>query len=139
MLSVGETTMAIWEDVQARLRRDHKLDVDDQDEIALTLERSDKGVSRQQRVMLRRYVAWARQMIEIRSAFGEIDNADPVSLLVENLNLPLGSIALHGRYLVLVDKACLDDLTVDGVTFLLTRVSLLADVLEQRLGRADRF
>lgn len=131
--------MAIWEDVQARLRRDYKLDVDDLDEIALTLERRESGVVRQQRVMVRRYIAWGRQMIELRSAFGELADSDPVSLLVENLNLPLGSIALHGRYLVLVDKACLDDLGVEGVMFLLTRVSLLADVLEQRLGRVDRF
>lgn len=131
--------MALWEDVQARLRRDYRLDVDDQDELALTLERTDAGVVRQQRVMVRRYIAWGRQMIELRSAFGELADNDPVSLLVENLNLPLGSIALHGRYLVLVDKACLDDLGVEGVMFLLTRLSLLADVLEQRLGRVDRF
>ena len=131
--------MALWEDVQARLRRDYRLDVDDQDELALTLERTDAGVVRQQRVMVRRYIAWGRQMIEFRSAFGEIGATDPVSLLVENLSLPLGSIALHGRYLVLVEKACLDDLGLEGVMFLLTRLSLLADVLEQRLGHIDRF
>jgi hypothetical protein len=131
--------MALWEDVQARLRRDYRLDVDDQDELALTLERTDAGVVRQQRVMVRRYIAWGRQMIELRSAFGEIGATDPVSLLVENLSLPLGSIALHGRYLVLVEKACLDDLGLEGMMFLLTRLSLLADVLEQRLGHVDRF
>jgi hypothetical protein len=130
--------LATWSEVQERLRRSHELDVDDADELALTLERTEGGKKRAQRVMIRRYQAWGREMIEIRSAFGELGDYDPAALLAENLNLPLGAIAAHGKYLVLVDRACLDDLPVDGVLFLMTRLTMLADVFEGRSGD-DRF
>lgn len=130
--------MASWSEVQERLRTTHDLDVDDADEVALTLERVEGGKKRGQRVMIRRYTAWGREMIELRSAFGELSDYDPAALLAENLNLPLGAIAAHGKFLVLVDRACLDDLPVEGVLFLMTRLCMLADVLEGRSG-ADRF
>ena len=130
--------MATWAEVQERLRKNHALDVDSGDEIALTLERAEGGSVREQRVMLHRYTAWGRDMVEIRSAFGELGDYDPQQLLADNLNLPLGAVALHGRYLVLVHKTCLDDLPLEGVVFLVTRMTMLADVLEGRKG-ADRF
>jgi hypothetical protein len=130
--------MASWVEVQERLRRTYELNVDDPDEVALTLERKEGDKTRAQRVMLRHYHAWGREMLEIRSAFGELGDYDPVALLTENLNLPLGAIAAHGKFLVLVDRACLDDLPVEGVLFLMTRISMLADVLEGRSG-TDRF
>ena len=130
--------MASWSEVQERLRKTHDLDVDDADEVALTLERTEGGKKRGQRVMIRRYTAWGREMIELRSAFGELADYDPAALLAENLNLPLGAIAAHGKFLVLVDRACLDDLPVEGVLFLMTRLCMLADVLEGRSG-VDRF
>jgi hypothetical protein len=130
--------LATWSEVQQRLRRSHELDVDDADEVALTLERTEGDKKRAQRVMIRRYTAWGREMIELRSAFGELGDYDPAALLAENLNLPLGAIAAHGKFLVLVDRACLDDLPVEGVLFLMTRLCMLADVLEGRSG-GDRF
>jgi hypothetical protein len=77
-------------------------------------------------------------MLELRSAFRDAEAIDSRAMLETNLRLPMGSICLHGQYLVLVHKACLDHLTVDGVLFLLTRVSLLADMLEEGEG-TDRF
>ena len=130
--------MASWVDVQARLRQEYALDVDAEDEVALTLSRREGTATREQRVMVHRYEAWGRQMIEIRSAFGESGDYDATSLLTDNLNLPLGAVALHGRFLVLLHKACLDDISVEAALFLLTRVTLLADVLEGRAGK-DRF
>jgi hypothetical protein len=130
--------VATWDEVRERLKRQYALDVDDADEIALTLTRDEDGKKREQRVMIRLYSAWGRAMVEIRSAFGEASDYDSAALLADNLNLPLGAVALHGRYLVLVQRACLDDLHVDGILFLVTRVCLLADVLEGRKG-ADRF
>ncbi len=130
--------MASWNDLQARLRRDFKLDTDGVDELALTLKRQEAGTERSQRVMLRRYPAWGREMVEVRSAFGEVGEYDTALLLAENLNLPLGAIATHGRYLVLVQRVCIDDTTLDGMVFLMTRMSLLADSLEAKGGR-DRF
>lgn len=130
--------MTTWHEVQERVRRDYALDVDKGHEFALTIEHRVGDGSRAQRVMARHYTAWGREMVEVRSAFGEIGDYDAEGLLADSLELPLGSIALHGRFLVLVQKAVLEDVTASGVVFLLTRVSLLADALEERLGR-DRF
>jgi hypothetical protein len=130
--------VAQWRDVQERLRKEHELDVDEADEMGLTMQRREGDVVREQRVIVRRYPAWGREMIEVRSAFGELGDYDAAQLLSDNLNLPLGAVALHGRYLVLVQRACLDDLPLEGVMFLVTRMTMLADVLEGRKG-ADRF
>ncbi len=130
--------MATWEQVQERVRRDYVLDVDEPSEFALTMEHQPGEIARAQRVMVHHYLAWGRAMIEVRSAFGQAGDYDATGLLVDNLQLPLGAIALHGRFLVIVQKAALEDLTLDGVVFLLTRIGLLADALEERLGK-DRF
>lgn len=107
-------------------------------EIALTLERQTEEGVRSQRAMIRHYRSWGRDMFEIRSAFGEVDEYEPETLLSDNLRLPLGAVARHGSFLVLVHKGCLEDLSVDAVLFLLTRIGLLADLLEGRRG-GDRF
>ncbi|MFT7518729.1 MAG: hypothetical protein ACI9MC_000861 [Kiritimatiellia bacterium] len=130
--------MARWADVKDLVRRTHTLDVDEDDEFAVTLERRDGDAVRAQRIMVSRYQAFGQTMIEYRSAFGDVDEYDLKELLVESLRLPIGSVALHGRYLVLVQKDCLDDITEEAAVRMLTRVSLLADVLEGRTG-GDKF
>ena len=130
--------MATWNEVSGQARRDHTLDHEVDGEFALTIERTDAGKLRKQRVLVRRFISWGREMVEVRSAFGAVGDWDPQALLSDNLNLPLGAVAVHGKYLVLVHKACLEDLSVDGVLFLVRQISLLADILEGRLG-IDRF
>jgi hypothetical protein len=130
--------MATWGELQERVRRDFALDEDSTDEFSLTLERRVGSSMREQRVMVHRYDGLGNEMVEVRSAFRQVDGADLEALLRESLRLPIGGIALHGRYLVVVTKAVLADTTVDGVLFLLTRVGMLADVLEERMG-GDRF
>jgi len=130
--------VARWPDLKDLVRRTHTLDVDEDDEFAVTIARQDGKSNRAQRVMVSRYQAFGQTMIEYRSAFGEITDYDPEQVLAESLRLPIGAVALHGRYLVLVQKDCLDDITEDAVVRTLTRISLLADVLEGRTG-GDRF
>ncbi len=131
--------MATWNDVLDALSARFTLDRTDPEEIALTLERKDAaGQVRAQRVMVRHYAAWGEPILELRSAFAEVGTLDTAQLLVESLRLPIGAVALHGQYLVLVQKVPLAYTTIDGVLFLLTRVTHLADVLEQRQG-GDRF
>ncbi len=130
--------MATWEAVREQVRARYPLDVDEPDEFAITLTREDGHGERAQRVMVSRYTAFGVDMVEFRSAFGELGEYDAEGLLVESLRLPVGAIALHGRYLVVVQKDCLDDLSEEAVVRMLTRVSLLADVLEGR-GGGDRF
>lgn len=129
--------MATWAEVQAQVRRSFQLDRDDADEFALTITRQAAD-AREQRVMVRRYSAWDTEMIEFRSAFGELGDLDAESLLRESLQLPIGGIALHGRFLVVVHRECLGPLSVEAVLFLLSRISLVADELEEKRG-SDRF
>ena len=130
--------MATWKEVRDRLRREFTLDTEAEDELSVTIERRQGEEVRAQRVLFRSYNAWGQPMLEMRSAFGEVGDLDPNDALADNLQLPLGSIAHHGKYLVIVHKTPLADLEPDTVVFLANRLSLLADALEQRLG-SDRF
>lgn len=142
--------MAQWSHVQQHARATFRLDRDEPHEFALTIpglpaiamRTTSTSTSaehpREQRVMVRHYSAWGREMIEFRSAFGELGETDPASMLMESLLLPLGAIALHGRFLVVLHRECLETLSVEEVMWLLLRVSLVADELEERRG-TDRF
>ena len=88
--------------------------------------------------MVRHYTGLNEEMIEVRSAFAEAADFTPTDALDENLSLPLGAIAKHGRFLVLVHRVTLRHTTVEGVIFALTRVAYVADWLEARNG-GDRF
>lgn len=126
--------MATWDEFVAAVRAEHALDRDEDDAFAVTLAIGERA----QRVMVRRYEALGEELVEIRSAFTEARALGATALLEGNLTLPIGAVAQHGRFLVIVQKAVLRHTTVEGLQFLLTRVSMLADVLEQREG-TDRF
>lgn len=128
--------MAEWEEVRGVVRTRFQLDLDAAEEFALTLPQGNG--EREQRVMVRRFQKWGRWLVEIRSAFGELGTQDPEGLLRDVLQLPIGGIALHGRFLVVVHRELLDDLPLEGLLFLIARVAQLADSLEARSGE-DRF
>jgi len=127
-----------WNALRAVLRAHYTLDDDGVDEVALTLPMRDGHAKRAQRVMVQHYQAWGASMVEVRSAFGEIQEEEGLGLLRQNLDLPLGAVALHGRYLVLLQKCPLSMLDPDALLSLVVRVAELADVLEERRG-GDRF
>lgn len=129
--------MATWGEVQEAVRGRFQLDLDEADEFALTLPRQ-AARAREQRVMVRRFVAWDQELIELRSAFGEVGEVDVEAALRMVLTLPIGGVAMHGRFLVVVHRAVLGDLSIDTVLFLLGQVSLAADQLEEERGD-DRF
>ena len=126
--------MAAFRDVVQRASRELDVELTGDAEFTANIKRNDQGTEREQLVVVSHDRSWGREMVEIRSAFGEASRYDAEKLLEDNLNLPLGAVARHGRYLVLVHKACLEDLTTDGVMFLLTQLGFLADVLEGRTG-----
>ncbi len=130
--------MMDWDALRAVLRAHHTLDDDGVDEVALTLSVRDGNATRAQRVMVQHYHAWGGSMVEVRSAFGEIQEEEGLALLRQNLDLPLGAVALHGRYLVLLQKCPLSMLDPEALLALVARVGELADVLEERRG-GDRF
>ncbi len=126
--------MANWSDVQEAVRVAYPLDTDTEHELAVTLQVEGRA----QRVMVSHSIAWEHSLLEFRSAFAEAGAFEPRALLADNLHLPIGSIALHGNFLVLVHKVVLDFITVEGVLFLIGRLGALADVLEERTG-TDKF
>ncbi|TVQ89186.1 MAG: hypothetical protein EA397_15535 [Deltaproteobacteria bacterium] len=130
--------MTTWAEVRDRISAVHGLDLDEPDEIACTLHRQAGDVRRAQRVMLSKYRAFDTDMLECRSAFGHARDFDISELLTEALRLPIGGIAEHGGYLVLLQKIALEDTTTEAVLKLVERISTLADVLESRSGD-DRF
>ncbi|MCB9673814.1 MAG: hypothetical protein H6737_01780 [Alphaproteobacteria bacterium] len=126
--------MATFEELRAAVKSTHTLDRDDSDAFAVTIEIG----SRAQRVMARRYAMAGVEMVELRSAFAEARTLGAPELLAANLTLPIGAVAQHGRFLVVVQKAVVTHTTVEGLLWQLTQVSLLADGLEQSEG-TDRF
>jgi hypothetical protein len=128
--------MAEWDEVRSVVRTRFQLDLDAAEEFALTLPQGNG--EREQRVMVRRFQKWNRWLVEIRSAFGELGTQDAEGLLRDVLQLPIGGIALHGRFLVVVHRELLDDLPLEGLLFLIARVAQAADALEARTGE-DRF
>jgi hypothetical protein len=130
--------MASFDELRATLAATFALDSDDGDSFSLTLPLADGHTERAQRVVLQRYASWGQELLEVRSAFGEAQPGEADELLEQNLRLPIGAVALHGRYLVLVQRLPLEYVSFDAVLFVLTRVAEVADVLEERRG-GDRF
>ncbi len=130
--------MVSFGELREALAATFALDSDDGDSFSVTLPLADGHETRAQRVVVQRYAAWDQELLEVRSAFGEVKQGEEADLLGQNLQLPIGAIALHGRYLVLVQKLPLEFVSIDTVLFVLTRVAEVADVLEERRG-GDRF
>ncbi|MEZ4319252.1 MAG: hypothetical protein R3F61_17195 [Myxococcota bacterium] len=126
--------MATFEELRQVVRATHTLDRDDPDAFAVTLHHHGRA----QRVLVSRYLLEGVEMVELRSAFAEARALGAPDLLAANLTLPIGAVAQHGRFLVVVQKAVVTHTTVEGLLWQLTQVSLLADGLEQREG-TDRF
>jgi hypothetical protein len=125
--------VASFEELRAVVKATHALDRDDPDAFAVTLSHG----TRAQRVLAKRYVHAGVEMIELRSAFAEARPLGAPELLKANLTLPVGAVAQHGRFLVVVQKTVATHTTVEGLLWQLTQVSLLADGLEER--GTDRF
>lgn len=126
--------MATWNAVLRALRKEHTLEVNRPGEVGVTARVGERA----QRVIIRRFEAWGLVMIELRSAFGDVGDYPAESLLADNLQLPIGAVAAHDGYLVLVHKVFLADMKADGVLRLVEFIARSADLLEERRG-GDRF
>jgi len=130
--------MPVWAKVQDHLRQVFDLDRDEEWEVSLTLQHHSLGQLRAQRVMVRHYDHRDVDMIEVRSAFCRAEDVAAGQALERNLKLPIGAIAKHGDYLVVVHRVAIKHCTLEGIVFYITRVAEVADWLEERRG-GDRF
>jgi hypothetical protein len=122
--------------IQQHMRNQYRLQ-DDQPDMMSVVWAYDDG--RRQKIVVRRFFAGGREMLEFKSPFARRGAVDPTALLEENARLPLGTIALSGEVLLVVYNALLENLVLPDFDFVLSRVAGIADVLEQRHGTADSF
>lgn len=128
--------MTTWSDLQRHMRSRYKLQDDEADMLSMVWSYDDE---RMQKIIVRRYRAADRVMVEFKSAFARRGQLDPIVLLEENSRLPLATIALSGDLYLVVYNALLDHLHLDDFDFILSRVAALADALEEKYLRNDTF
>ena len=125
-----------WSQVQKHMRATYKLADDTPDMISMVWTYEE---GRTQKILVRRYKAAEREMVEFKSAFARREDVEPEALLRDNASLPLATTALSGDVYLVVYNALLTGLSDDVVDFLLSRVAAVADRLEEKHAGADRF
>jgi hypothetical protein len=94
---------------------------------------------RSQKIIVRKYKAANRDMVEFKSAFARKGDVDPLVLLEDNSKLPLATVALSGSVYLVVYNALMDQLGTEDFDFILSRVAAVADALEEKYVRRDEF
>lgn len=128
--------MRHWTDVQEHMRQKYRLQ-DDQSDMMSMVWAYDDG--RSQKIIVRRYTAFSREMVEFKSAFARKDDVDPVAMLRKNSELPLATVALSGDVYIVVYNALLEAMSMADFDLVLSRVAAVADTLEEKYVRQDEF
>ena len=125
-----------WPLVQKHMRSSYKLADDTPDMLSMVWTYEE---GRTQKILVRRYKADDREMLEFKSAFGRRDDAQPEALLRNNASLPLATVALSGDVYLVVYNALMHNLSTDDLDYLLSRVAAVADRLEEKHAGNDKF
>ncbi|MFT4624122.1 MAG: hypothetical protein ACI8PZ_002781 [Myxococcota bacterium] len=128
--------MTTWAEVQRHMRARFRLQDDQPDMMSMVWTYED---DRSQKIIVRKYKAANRDMVEFKSAFARKGDVDPVVLLEDNSKLPLATVALSGSVYLVVYNLLLDHLHLDDFDFVLSRVAAVADALEEKYVRKDEF
>lgn len=128
--------MTTWSDLQRHMRAKYKLQDDQPDMMSMVWSYDD---GRSQKLIVRRYTAAERPMVEFKSAFARKGDVDAVTMLEDNSKLPLATVALSGDVYLVIYNALLDHLHLDDFDFVLSRVAAVADALEEKYVRKDLF
>lgn len=128
--------MTTWSDLQRHMRSTYKLQDDQPDMMSMVWSYDD---GRSQKLIIRRYKAADRPMVEFKSAFARRGDIDPLVLLEDNSKLPLATVALSGDVYLVVYNALMEHLHLDDFDFILSRVAAVADALEEKYVRRDDF
>jgi hypothetical protein len=132
-----EQTMTMtWPTIQKHLRGRYKLADDTPDMISMIWSYDD---GRKQKLIVRRYKAAEREMLEFKSPFARRGDVDPTTMLEDNGKLPLATIALSGDIYLVVYNALLAHLDLGDFDFILSRVAAVADTLEEKYVTRDEF
>lgn len=128
--------MTTWADVQRHMRGKYRLQDDEPDMMSLVWSYDD---GRMQKIIVRRYKAAGREMIEFKSPFARKGQVDPLVLMEDNAKLPLATTALSGEVFLVIYNALVDHLDLEDFDFVLSRVAAVADTLEEKYVRKDEF
>lgn len=128
--------MTAWSDVQKHMRAKYKLHDDNPDMMSMVWSYDD---GRSQKIIVRRFEAAGREMLEFKSAFARRGDVEPEVMLQDNSKLPLATVAMSGDVYLVVYNALLTHLALDDFDFCLSRVAAVADTLEERYVRQDKF
>jgi len=118
-----------WDDIRTHMRSRYRLHDDQPDMMSMVWQYDDK---RKQRIVVRRFHAADREMLEFKSPFARKGQVDPDVLLHHNARLPLSMVAMSGDVYQVIYNVLLENLVLDDFDFLLARVAAVADTLEEK-------
>ena len=125
-----------WSNIQKHMRETYKLADDTPDMMSMVWTYDD---GRSQKIVVRRYKAFERDMLEFKSPFARKGEIEPEVLLSDNSRLPLATIALSGEVYLVVYNSLVDGLSMGDFDFILSRVADVADTLEEKYASHDDF
>ena len=128
--------MASWTRLQEHARGNFALEDDQPSMFSMTWIYDD---GRRQKVIIRRYEAFGRTMIEIKSPFARGDAASADELIRKNAELPLATIARSGELYLAVYNMLIDHLNLEDFDLVVSRVAAVADTLEETYNKTDEF
>lgn len=125
-----------WDEIRTHMRANYRLHDDHPDMMSMVWQYDD---NRKQRIVVRRFHAADREMLEFKSPFARKGQVEPEVLLHDNSRLPLATLALSGDVYLVIYNVLLEHLVIEDFDFLLARIAAVADTLEERYVRADQF
>lgn len=128
--------MPTWTELQEYTRNKYTLEDDKPSMLSMTWTYED---GRKQKLVVRKYQAFGRDMVEFKSPFARVGEVDPQVLLQKNAELPLAAIAQSGDVYLAVYNAFLDNLRLEDFDLILVRVAAVADKLEETFVHGDSF
>ncbi len=128
--------MTTWADLQRHMRGKYRLQDDQPDMMSMVWSYDD---GRMKKIIVRRYQAAGREMVEFKSPFARKGQVSPETLLEDNAKLPLATVALSGDVYLVIYNALVEHLVLDDFDFVLSRVAAVADTLEEKYVREDAF
>ena len=128
--------MTAWSDIQAHMRDKYTLEDDTSNMMSMVWSYDD---GRTQKIVVRRFQAFEREMIEFKSPFARAGDVDTEQVLRDNAQLPLATVALSGAVYLAVYNMLIDHLHMDDFDLVVSRVAAVADALEKKYASRDDF
>jgi len=126
--------MAQWGEVQKYMRANYRLQNDDGEMLGVVWSYDD---GRTQKIIVRRYVSDDRVMVEFKSPFAKVGQVPADTLLQDNSQMTLATVARSGEVYLAIYNLLLDSASIDDFEYVLRRVAAIADALEAKYADSD--